>query len=793
VKKFNFSIHTILGLIIGFMGLLSLIFALVSGAIHQNHAFENQRISMRELIRIKSIDQLDELAIIEHKLGLALLGEPIFRKAYSDKNLFQLNKILYNEYNRYYVSTDQIKLEKLTIFSLDFEPIAEKSSETSLLKDGETGCPELFEQAKQRKGAKRLKIMSALCFYDKRPYHATILPIGGLRVAGYVIITSDPVHNLIPIEAALGMPVTIKTYDGNVPYKSKLTPDKENIADIITAEYILHSDDNKPAVLISVSDKVRPLFKSLPDTRKFVMISTTLITLFFIFLVTIILRRTTINPLNMLAQQLHLVCSDRNYLGKTVDVDGTAEIRELGNNFNQMSTELGGLYNTLEEMAYTDDLTKLANRNMFQKYFNTVIQEYNCLNQPFALLLMDLDRFKTINDTLGHHIGDKLLSQVALRLEKIFQKFDAAERIGHKYIISRMIARLGGDEFAAIISMQDSSELEQEIKSVAESVVVAMKEPFYIDKQQLVICISIGIVLCPLHGDDKNELMRKADVTMYHAKRIQQGFDFYNDSHDEYSIRYLTLSHDLHNAIGKNQLVLNYQPKIDARSGAVCGAEALVRWEHPDLGLIGPDDFIPMAEQTGLIHTITNWILNKAMEECSKWQQGSGYNHGVSINLSAINLHNSQLPDDIASLIARHSLSAESITLEITESAIMSDPEYALEILTRLRNMQLSLSIDDFGTGYSSLSYVKKLPVNEIKIDKSFVDDICSDSNDEAIIRSIVVLSNHMQMKVVAEGVEDLESYNKLQVLDCDIIQGHYIARPMSFNAFMEWLGNKTV
>jgi len=210
------------------------------------------------------------------------------------------------------------------------------------------------------------------------------------------------------------------------------------------------------------------------------------------------------------------------------------------------------------------------------------------------------------------------------------------------------------------------------------------------------------------------------------------------------------------------------------------------------LGLILPDDFIPIAEQTGLIHPITNWILNKAIEDCSMWQR-AGYNHGVSINLSAISLHNSALPDDIAAIIAKHSLSAESITMEVTESAIMSDPEYALKILTRLRNMQLSLSIDDFGTGYSSLSYVKKLPVNEIKIDKSFVKDVCSDNNDEAIICSVIVLSKHMQTKVVAEGVEDLETYNKLHALDCDIIQGYYIAKPMLFNVFMEWLNNKTV
>ena len=772
------------------MGLLGLIFALVSGTLHQNHAFENQRLSLQTLIKIKTSDLLEKLSEVEKQLGLSLQGEERFRQAYKKKDITQLEEILENGFYSYYTTTGQIKLEKISILTTDFKLVTQSSDKTTTLEKNNFGCPQIISEAKLRTGASRLKIISKLCNSAQHPYHASIIPIGGLRLTGYLIITSNATHNIIPAESALGMPLKIKFPNGKTDYQSKnwLTQvDNKNI----TAEYILYTDDNKPALIIYVEDKIRPMFENLPDIRILVMASATVITLLFIIIAAIILRKTTIIPLEKLANQLRLVRKDRNNLNKSIEITGTIEIRELGTSFNLMTSELGELYHSLEDLAYTDVLTELPNRNQFQKYFNTIMEDHKKTKQPFSLFLMDLDRFKTINDTLGHHVGDQLLTEVGIRLKNVLRSSDTVKHIDKDSmpeLSQDIIARLGGDEFAALIEIRGNiSDLEKNAITTARKIISAMEQPFIIEGQRLIIGISIGITLFPVHGDNMNDLMRKADVAMYKAKELRHGFGFYNDEHDDYSVRYLKLSQDLLGAITTGQLELYYQPQIDFASGIVSGAEALVRWNHHELGLIPPDDFIHIAEQTGLIRPLTSWVINKAIEQCSAWYY-MGHDINVSVNLSTSNFHDNNLLDDIDAAIIEHSLLPEKLVLEITESAIMNDIDYTIAIINQIRERGIRLSIDDFGTEYSSLSHIKRIPVDELKIDKSFVQNICTDSNDEAIVRSVLVLAHHMHFEVVAEGVEDMESYKKLQALGCDIAQGYHISKPIPFDQFITWL-----
>ncbi|MDH5573365.1 MAG: diguanylate cyclase, partial [Gammaproteobacteria bacterium] len=413
MNKSSLSIHTILSLIIGFMGLLGLIFALVSGTLHQNHAFDSQRISMKKLIEIKSDNLLDKLSDIEKELGLSLQAEERFRTAYQQRNIKQIEKILENAFHRYFTTTEQLKLEKISVLTDNFELIAQSSITGTNLNIMDIGCPQILEKAKLRKGAKRLQILTDLCSNNRHSYHTTLIPTGGLHLSGYMVITSDPTHSLIPAEKALGMPINIQSPDGENEYQSKEWPAANETQDnYITSEYILYTDDHQPALIINIADKVRPLFKNLPDIRILVMVSATLITLFFIILATYILKRTTILPLEKLAQQLRLVHKDRHNLGKSISIKGVTEIQELSNSFNLMTSELGDLYKSLEDLAYTDELTELPNRNQFQRYFLSVMEDHKRTSLPFALFIMDLDQFKTINDTLGHHIGDQLLSEV---------------------------------------------------------------------------------------------------------------------------------------------------------------------------------------------------------------------------------------------------------------------------------------------------------------------------------------------------------------------------------------------
>ena len=773
MTKFNFSLQSILSLVIGAMGLLGLIFALVSGTIHQNHAFENQRSAMLELMRIKSSDVIMGLEEIEQQLGLSLQKQKRFRQAFHSKDIKVLDKILNNEFHRYFVTTGKIKLDAISIFSKDYLHITTATNKAYNNQSDTLTCDKIINKARLRKGTDNLKLSSGFCLKNNTLQHASLLPIGGLRSEGYMLVITDPIHNLAKIETLLGMPVTLKDLHEKTLFVSENW--SQNTDQIITARYELIEDD-ETHLYILMSDKIRPLFESIPDTRYVVMFSASIITFVFILIVAYVLRKTTITPLKQLKNQLQLVQQDQHHLAEAISISGSKEIVELGNDFNKMSNQLNSMYSQLENMAYYDHLTGLPNRNTFQEQFNILLKNAEENQQNFVLYLMDLNKFKEINDTLGHHIGDDLLCKVAERLKNTMPDEHTS-----------LLVRLGGDEFAALVTLENNDNYYNKSKDIAQKLLDALDEPFIIEDQTLIVGASIGITLYPDHDTEANELMRKADVAMYYAKRVSNGYNIYNEKYDEYSVRYLTIGRDLRTAIDNHQLELYYQPQVAANTGKVCGAEALIRWHHPELGMVPPDEFIPIAEQSGVIRDLTRWIVNRAIEQCAAWIR-HGYYHGVAINLSASNLHDHKLIDDLVAFCSIHSVKPELITLEITESSIMSDPVFAVSILNKFKELGFNLSIDDFGTGYSSLSYVKKLPVNEIKVDRSFVKDVCTDTNDEAIIQSILVLAHHMNIDIVAEGVEDRQSYDKLRNINTDILQGYYLARPMPFDDLLEWL-----
>jgi predicted signal transduction protein with EAL and GGDEF domain len=353
----------------------------------------------------------------------------------------------------------------------------------------------------------------------------------------------------------------------------------------------------------------------------------------------------------------------------------------------------------------------------------------------------------------------------------------------------KFIARLGGDEFAAILPDIATS---VHAVSAAEKIIKAMEEPFYIEGHKLLGGMSTGIALFPLHATNHNDLMIKADVAMYHAKKNKQGFAIYEDQFNTNSLRQLTLDRDMHNAIKQEQFILYYQPKINFDTGQVCGAEALIRWRHPELGMIPPDEFISIAEKSGLIRQVSEWVINQALQDCSRWRS-KGHDVGVSVNISAINLNDKDLSKNIQASLVKWSVHPGYLILELTESSIMSNPTYALTVLKNLNAMGIGLSIDDFGTGHSSLAYIKKLPVTEIKIDKSFVNQMSENNSEEAIIRSIVILARYLNISLVVEGVEDKASYDRLNKIGCEIAQGYFIAKPMPVDDFFNWMVHRKV
>ncbi len=425
---------------------------------------------------------------------------------------------------------------------------------------------------------------------------------------------------------------------------------------------------------------------------------------------------------------------------------------------------------TLEHQALHDPLTDFPNRSFLLARMGELVEETKDAAPRLALLLLDLDRFKEINDTFGHQTGDSLLQEVGQRLRDRLRAGDT-------------IARLGGDEFGVLLPDADA----QAAVRAARTILEALQQPLVLEGQELEVGASIGIALSPEHGSDPDALLRRADVAMYVAKRGHTRLAVYDPEQDHHSPARLQLVGELRRAIGTDGLILHYQPKVSFRTGKVVGSEALVRWNHPQRGTVPPDEFIALAENTGLIRPLSRWVLNDALRQQRAWQDADLF-LPVSVNLSTRDLLDSQLPELVATLLARWNIAPSSLKLEITESAVMADAERAIDVLGQLRAMGVRIAVDDFGTGYSSLSYLKRLPVDELKIDRSFVEHIASDENDVAIVRSTVSLAHDLGLTVVAEGIEDRASWDVLARLGCDIVQGYYVSKPLAADALVEWL-----
>ena len=423
----------------------------------------------------------------------------------------------------------------------------------------------------------------------------------------------------------------------------------------------------------------------------------------------------------------------------------------------------------LTQLALHDTLTGLPNRTLLADRISQAMAKVAEQGGCFSLMFIDLDGFKPVNDAFGHHLGDRLLREVALRLREQLRSQDT-------------LARIGGDEFVLLVRLSEPDDAPQ----VAARQVSLLSKGFRVDEHDLQISASVGIALYPGNGQTAEELLMNADAAMYHAKGAgKNGYSFFDVSMNTNARKQLQLLQDLRQAVEQNQFRLHYQPKFDATSGQPVGAEALLRWEHPQQGLLLPEHFIELAEKTGLIIPIGEWVLNEACRQMRMWFD-QGYSHWrIAVNLSALQFCYSGLVDSVVTSLERHGLPANSLTLEITETTAMSDADASMTVLQKLSQMGVDLSIDDFGTGYSSLMYLKRLPANELKIDRGFVRDLEHDSDDAAIVSAIVALGQALGLRIVAEGVETDTQQSFLTTLGCDALQGFLLGQPLPAEQFM--------
>lgn len=577
-------------------------------------------------------------------------------------------------------------------------------------------------------------------------------------------------------------------YSSNIA--STLEPGKEQQLIGELQNFGLLADNNRSAFDLTLHDEdyltrihllqggATPIFailqKSLQqEMQPFRNLDKNLLTLFVQVMIVAVLgsifvSNSVIAPVKNLAAIAERI-GHGNY-GIEIKVQTRDEIGQLGTTLNKMQHEIAERERKIVYQSQHDELTGLPNRYLLNDRIRTAIGRATRNQNTFTMVMMDIARFKQINDTLGHHIGDQVLKETAKRLTQ-------------RQRMSDTLARMGGDDF--LLLLEDTC-LDTGLALIRDNIQPLLQYPMVIDGTDISLRFHFGFAEFPGNGDCSETLVRRAEIALYEAKAQPGKLSVYKNGRDETHQRELAIASDLDAAMLNGQIMLHYQPKVNLATGDSSHAEALVRWQHPQFGWLPPDEFIPILEQTGNIEKLTAWVMNETARQCSVWLKHKMKIH-VSINLSALDLQNPQLPARIGRCLTAHNISAEHLVLEITESAIMQDPQSARILLGLLRSAGFRIAIDDFGTGYSSLAQLKCLPLDELKIDKSFVQELTGCSQDAVIVKSTIDLAHSMNLQVIAEGIESLEALHLLQSFGCDQGQGYFFHKAMSASDFEHW------
>ncbi len=755
-------------LVIFAMGVLGTLLTFLSGEVYRRLTLETHRATLADYLNTETKNLRHGFEANARALAQWAQSDPAFVK--SATAALPLARQLDNLYQHAATIPADVRISRLYYLDEKFRVLAV----SSVGDPGLSTLPCIEMVSRTASVSERGRGNHRICVAGGRAFYVAMasLPVPG---GGYLYIVGDLASGIGSIELDLGAPVRLAREDGGGIYQSARWPQNEALAlHVIARHEFATSNPVITPLTLDVAKDMSVFYERLTDLRYLVLITVAVVTAFAMLIALYALERLALRPLRALTGQLQRVRQDKANLGEQVKIEGNLEVVALSEGFNDMTSRLRELYESLEHMAFTDALTGLPNRSLFQDRLQQTTLTAKRENKPFALLIMDLDRFKDINDTLGHGIGDLLLTQVSQRLRAKLRASDT-------------VARMGGDEFAVLLPAVDAKHAGMASRMLLQ----ALRAPFTVEEHNLNIAASIGIALYPENGVDASVLMQRADVAMYAAKNSGSGFAFYDADIDQNIPTRLTLLSDLRQAVEEEQFELYYQPIVNLKTNRVTGLEALARWRHPRDGVLLPDSFIPLLEQSGLIHGLMPWVVSEALKRAQALQV-AGSPLTVSINLSMRDLQDPYIVESFAEQLAVYQVAAGSLVLEITESAVMTDAARTLELLSRLSGMGLKIAIDDFGTGYSSLTYLKRLPVNTLKIDKSFVIGMTDDENDAAIVRTSIDLGHNLGLKVVAEGVETELALNQLRALGCDMVQGHYIGRPLTHTELEEWLTRST-
>ena len=629
--------------------------------------------------------------------------------------------------------------------------------------------------------------------FNNQPYQLVAVPVKAPLTIGWVVMGFEINNSLAnTLHKLSNLEVTFISQSGASPWRSTAgtmsMSSSDQIVKYTSIQPAMSTNRNLELTIGDVAFGTRyvTIFKNINDslyvvlqrsideaTAPFKVLLLNLLILsivgMLIFIVSILyVSRIVAQPIVELADTAKKL-EEGDYTFK-VDTSRKDELGKLSSAFSSMRTAIADREKSILKLAYLDEMTGLPNRASFMKELNSAIYQSETNREPLSVLVMNLDRFKQINNVLGHDFGNELLHAVSIRISQVFRKDND------------VVARISGDEFAVLLPATNADVA----MNIAQKLLQAFEKPIQLDDNFVDITAGIGIANYPAHSNQIEQLLSFAEIAMQVSKAKKCGPVVFDPSFDAGSNVNLTLASELKNSIQNNELMLFVQPKIDLKSRVVTSVEALIRWKHPTRGMVFPDQFIPFAEQTGLIREITLWMIAEASNVSAQWLE-KGISIPIAVNISARDLIDSDFPNKVSEILKSMGSNTSLISLEVTESSIMDDPHRAKQTLLHLSEMGIKLAIDDFGTGYSSLSYLKELPVSELKIDKSFVMHIEDNLNDRIIVSSTIELAHNMGLHVVAEGIENIKVWKFLQEMNCDYGQGYYMSRPIPVSDFEAW------
>ncbi len=750
---------------------VALLLVLAAAESQRRAAIESQRATLATLVERESRRMEGELRDLAVELAQHINSDPAFRELLEAGQAAPLEAYLDQQFRQYLISAGLVRLVQLYLYDPQFSLLAQSSRGPRAEDPNKVLCQGHLATLRHRQGADALKISAGLCTQTNRPFYSAVVPSGGLRLRGYIHVVLDPLHNFAMLERRLGMPVQLLYPSGAFGYRS---PHWKSESDgLFTSVRWLQGVDGKAVLGVAVQGDMERYLERSERWRDRLLLVALLVLPVAVALGLWGWQRRLLRPL----ENSLLPAGEGGRGGPT----------KLAAAVERVQHDLARLHDQYEALAFYDPLTQLPNRALFQDRLAQLILLSERHAGKVGVLLLDLDDFSAINKGIGHRFGDVLLREVGRRLNQTLRASSTLARIGapaEREEGDSTIARLGGDEFAILLPHLNGG---QSAGSVARRVIDALARPFEIEGRTIVLSATAGIALYPEHGKDAETLLRRADIALYVAKQEEVPFMVYEAGQEEQGSTELELKTELRHAIEHGGLELHFQPQLDCRAGTIRAFEALLRWEHPRFGSVDPVEFVRLSEYKGLIGPLTEWVVEQAIGHCAAWRE-KGIDAGVTINIASRVLYDLSFPSRLEQAIRAHHLAPGVVWIELREEATQVDPGQIMQALIRLDAMGVKLAIDDFGTGFSSLGVLKELPVDEIKIDRSFVRDMLRSRDDASIVQATIDLAHDLGLKVVAEGVESEATLLRLQALGADVVQGFQISEPLPPEQVVEWL-----